>query len=81
MASGTWEYQSNFARRMLAQGRAEGRAEALLAVLAARHIEVPADARARILACTDIAVLDQWLARAVSASSLGDCGDTIRYFA
>jgi hypothetical protein len=76
MASGNYEYQSDFARRYVAQGRAEGeaagRAHALLAVLVARGLDVPEDVRARITACSDLALLDAWLARAVKASSAAD---------
>jgi PD-(D/E)XK nuclease family transposase len=54
------------------KGRAEGRAEAktaaILAVLAARGIAVSAEARARIEACTDLATLDRWIARAATAA-------------
>ena len=76
MASGNYEYQSDFARRYVAQGRAEGKvegkAEAVLAVLGALGIAVPPDAHARITACTDLAQLDRWLARAVKAKSIAD---------
>lgn len=76
MNSDKYEYQSDFARRYVAQGRAEGRAEgrahAVLAVLAARAIDVPEDARARIAACTDVELLDRWLVRAANARSLDD---------
>jgi hypothetical protein len=76
MASGNYEYQSDFARRYVAQGRAEGeaagRAHALLAVLAARGLDVPEDVRARITACTELARFDAWLARAVTATSAAD---------
>lgn len=51
---------------------AEGRADAVLAVLAARRIEVPEEARARIAACTDLVLLDRWVARAANARSLDD---------
>jgi len=76
MASGNYEYQSDFARRYVAQGKAEGRAEgrahAVLAVLAARGLDVPEDVRARITACTELERLDAWLARAVTAASAAD---------
>ena len=80
MASGTYEYQSDFARRYVAQGRAEGeaqgeargRAHALLRVLSARDIAVPDDVRARISACADLDLLDRWLASAVTARDIGD---------
>ena len=80
MASGKWEYQSDFAKRYIALGRAEGvaegkaqgRADAILAILAARHIAVPDDIRARIASCSELPVLDRWLARAVTAASAGE---------
>lgn len=76
MAIRTYEYQSDFARRYYGQGRAEGRAEgeatALLAFLAARGIEVPSDARARITGCTDLARLDSWIRRAATATTIQD---------
>jgi hypothetical protein len=72
MASGTYEYQSDFARRYVAQGEARGRAHALLTVLAARGIEVTDAARTRIAECTDLVALDRWLASAVTAQSIVD---------
>jgi hypothetical protein len=96
MANGTYRYQSDFAKRYVAQGRAEGRAEgrdqgrvegrdqgrvegraegkalAVLAVLAARGVEVPAEVRAKILACTGAATLDAWIARAATANAASD---------
>ena len=84
MASGNYEYQSDFARRYIAQGEAQGeakgeargeakgRAHAVLAVLAARQIEVPEPARAQIAGCADLEVLDRWLARAATAQSVAD---------
>jgi hypothetical protein len=72
MASGNYEYQSDFARRYVAQGKAEGQAHAILAVLAARGLEVPEPVRARITACTELARLDAWLARAVTAAAAAD---------
>jgi len=52
--------------------RDEGRAQALLAVLAARGIAVPEEARARILACRDVAQLDAWIQRAAIAHALAE---------
>jgi len=68
MASGNYEYQSDFARRYVA----EGRAHAVLAVLAERRIPVPDEVRAQIAACSDLPLLDRWLARAVTAASAGE---------
>jgi hypothetical protein len=72
MASGNYEYQSDFARRYFGRGKAEGKAEAVLAVLAARQIAVPDEVRARITTCADVAILDRWLARAVTALAAAD---------
>jgi hypothetical protein len=74
MRSGTYEYQSEFARKYLAQGRQEGRQEgevaALLEVLDARGLQVDAQARQRIASCTDMAQLRLWLRRAVAVQSV-----------
>jgi hypothetical protein len=84
MANGTYEYQSDFAKRYMAQGRTEGvaqgraegeahgRADGVLRVLTARGIDVPPVVRERVLACTDIATLDAWLVRAVTANAASD---------
>jgi len=78
MKIGTYEYQSDFARRYFSQGRAEGKAEgeasgeakALLAVLATRGIDVPESARERITACTDPEQLESWVRRAVTITDI-----------
>jgi len=53
-----------------ARGRAEGEAAMLLRVLAARGFTVPDDIRQRVLSSTDLAQLEAWGDRAVTASSL-----------
>ncbi len=60
MQPGTYEYQSDFARRYFGEGRQEGRQEGLidglrtfLVTLADRHGAVSDDVRARIDACGD----------------------------
>jgi hypothetical protein len=76
----TIEYQSDFARSYVAQGRAEGRAEGLtegkaedvLTVLGARGIKATPAQQARIRQCTDLSQLDAWLRRAVTANSADD---------
>ena len=50
-------------------GLAQGTAEAILTVLAARGIAVDSETCARIVECTDAAALTRWLARAVTADS------------
>lgn len=53
-----------------AQGQAQGEVKAILAVLAARGVAVPDDERERIEECTDLAQLDEWVRRAVTAESV-----------
>ena len=52
--------------------RAKGKAEALLAVLAARGIAVDEETRTRIAACTDGRTLDRWIALASNAATIQD---------
>jgi hypothetical protein len=54
------------------QGLLQGRAEAVLRILAARGVHVGDEARQRILACTDMATLDRWLDKALTATTLSD---------
>lgn len=76
MISSTYEYQSDFARRYVSQGRAEGEAtgeaKAVLAVLDARGIDVPESFRTRITGCSDLDQLDTWVRRAATATSVED---------
>jgi hypothetical protein len=77
-----YEYQSDFAKKYVAQGRAEGRTEGrtegraeeaarnLLAVLRARDIAVPDSVREHILAQQDPERLERWLERAAVATSV-----------
>ena len=75
-----YEYKSDFAKKYIAQGRAEGvaqgRAEgertALYAVLGARGLTITAELRARIDACEDADTLRSWVTRAATASSLDE---------
>lgn len=52
-----------------ARGKVEGKAEALLTLLTSRGIPVSPSARSKILACSDLARIDRWLVKAVSATS------------
>jgi hypothetical protein len=61
-----YEYQSDFAKKYVA----EGEARALLTVLRARGIVVPDTARERILAQRDPEQLRRWLERAAVAGSV-----------
>ncbi|MFJ9982252.1 hypothetical protein [Streptomyces cyaneofuscatus] len=49
------------------EGRVEGRAEDILRILTVRGVPVPDEARQRVTACTDLAVLDVWFERAITA--------------
>lgn len=83
MTSGTYEYQSDFARRYFFQGKEEGKeegkaageAQAVLAVLDARGIAVDDASRARISGCADLEQLDLWVRRAVTAGSARELFD------
>ncbi|NKQ56679.1 hypothetical protein HFP15_27780 [Amycolatopsis sp. K13G38] len=79
MTTGTYEYQSDFARKYFGQGLAEGEvvgeAKALLEVLSARDITVPDDIRSRILDCTDTEILRTWVRRAVTVGSADELFD------
>ncbi|NED93766.1 hypothetical protein G1H11_00365 [Phytoactinopolyspora alkaliphila] len=55
-----------------AKGEARGEAKALLVVLRARGIDVPAAARARISDCTELDQLDSWLHRAATINSIDE---------
>ena len=70
-----YEYQSDFAKKYVAQGRTEEAARNLLTVLVVRGIAVPDAARERILAQKDPERLERWLEKAVVAASVGDVID------
>ncbi|GAA2431448.1 hypothetical protein [Streptomyces glaucus] len=66
-------YKSYISQEIRAEGRAEGEtrraAEDVLAVLDARGIHVPEEARARVTGCADPEALRRWLRRAVTATT------------
>jgi hypothetical protein len=74
------EYRSELFRELAAQheqlgearGEARGEGRAVLTVLDTRGIEVPAAVREQVLACTDLAQLDIWLRRALTATTADD---------
>jgi len=70
-----YEYQSDFAKKYVAQGRTEEATRNLLTVLQVRGIAVPDAARERILAQKDPERLERWLAKAVVAASVGEVID------
>jgi hypothetical protein len=56
----------------MAHGKVEGKAEAVLGVLAARSLPVSEDQRRRLLACRDASALDRLVAFAVSTVSAAE---------
>ena len=69
------EYKSDFARGYYGQGEARGEAKAVLAVLSTRGIDVPEKVRVRIWECTDLALLESWVRRAVTVASVSELFD------
>ena len=63
-------FRDEFVDGLLDQSRAAGEAAMLLRVLAARGFTVPDDIRQRVQSCTDLAQLEAWGDRAVTAGSL-----------
>jgi flagellar biosynthesis/type III secretory pathway protein FliH len=55
-----------------AEGRAEGKAEALLGILTRRGLILTAEQRGRIAECTELAVLERWLDRSLTVSSVDE---------
>jgi predicted transposase YdaD len=55
-----------------AEGKAEGKAEDVLQLLEARSVAVGDEVRARILACRDLAQLEQWLLRAATVTTVDE---------
>ena len=55
-----------------AKGRAEGEAAALLKIVTRRGLTLTAEQRRRIMGCTDVAMLERWLDRALSVSSVAE---------
>lgn len=65
----TWPVHTEFAKehfaKGLAEGEAKGEARSVLVALEARGVQVTAEARQRIMDCTDLAQLEVWLRRAL----------------
>ena len=72
MNRGTYEYQSDFAKKHRAAGKAEGKALSVLQFLEARGVSVSAEQREHVLACTDIPTLEGWVRKAATAASAED---------
>ncbi|MBW8481558.1 hypothetical protein [Actinomadura parmotrematis] len=68
MKSGTFTYQSDYAKSI----EAKTEAKAALRILEKRGVEVPEADRAQMLACTDPAQGALWLDRALDATTIAD---------
>ncbi|MGK3986953.1 DUF4351 domain-containing protein [Sorangium sp. So ce136] len=69
-----YEYQSDFAKKYVAQGRQEGERAILLRLLRARFGELPDTAVARVEEA-EIAALERWAERVLSAKTLAEVLD------
>jgi predicted transposase/invertase (TIGR01784 family) len=69
LAEAIAEGESRGEARGEARGLAEGRAQSLITILVARGLDPSEDLRRRIAACTDLATLERWIARAIAAKS------------
>jgi len=80
MQPGLANFFSAAQRRNFERGRAEGKAEgearataaALLKILTRRGLTPTAEQRRRFLKCADLAMLEQWLDRSLSVSSVDE---------
>lgn len=61
-----------FKAKLRSEGEARGKAQALLAVMAARGMLVNDVVQNKILACQDLTMLDRWLAQAATATSASE---------
>ncbi len=67
-----YQYQSDFAKKYVAQGRVEARASDVLTVLRVRGIAVPEAVRERVLGERDPERLERWHERAILAASVAE---------
>ena len=72
MNPATYQYQSDFARKYIAMGKAEGQAQMLLKLLRVKGFTVPPELAARVESCQDLEQLDLWAERVLAATTLED---------
>jgi hypothetical protein len=70
-----YQWQGQFARRHIAEGRVEGEAKSILLVLAARDIPVSDHIRDRVTTCTDLDQLEHWVQRAATINTADELFD------
>lgn len=79
MQADVYEWQSDFARKHIAEGEAkgkvEGEAELLLIVLEGHGFTVDDELRRRITACTDLQQIQTWARRVGTARTLDEIFD------
>ncbi|TMR91249.1 hypothetical protein [Nonomuraea basaltis] len=83
MTMQNYRFKSEFAEMLRAEGRAEGEAcgeargeaKSVLKILEQRDIPVPEPIRERILACTDLTLLESWLVRSLKAATAEELFD------
>jgi hypothetical protein len=72
----TSEYEKTFVERIhdqgISEGKAEGKAEAVLKLLVARHLAPSQEQRQRVTSCSDSAQLDLWFDRAITAGTAAE---------
>jgi hypothetical protein len=68
----TSEYEKTFVERIHDQGIAEGKAEAVLKLLDARHLAPTNEQRQQVTSCTDAVQLDLWFDRAITAGTAAE---------
>ncbi|MEV4011603.1 hypothetical protein AB0J35_13960 [Nonomuraea angiospora] len=75
MAMQNFRFKSEYAEMLRAEGRAQGEAKSVLKILEQRNIPVPDSIRERVLACTDLALLESWLVRSLKAATVEELFD------
>jgi hypothetical protein len=72
----TSEYEKTFVDKIhdqgIAEGKAKGKAEAVLKLLDARRLAPSTEKRQQVTSCTDTAQLDLWFDRAITAGTAAE---------
>ncbi|MBK8260482.1 MAG: hypothetical protein IPK80_03990 [Nannocystis sp.] len=69
MSTPNYQYQSDFALKFFTEGKAEGEASLLLHILERRGIAISEHDRDRVLSCTELAQIESWADRALTATT------------
>jgi len=72
MQTGSYRFQSDFARKYVKEGEVRSQIRSLLKVFAARGFDLSNARRVEIETCTDVDTLDNWIDRALTAESIDD---------